>query len=466
MFSNFSSLLEILSPSQAPKEPIHNPIIEVGTELPLRSIDGQIFNCAILVPMKNSETFVRCKYILAITDLQIVELYPHSSKLGVAVAADVHELQALVKLKFKKGDQGILLLEYKNGKISKLLMDDPAVCVGHIKAKMHNMGINGSIKNKNEKIFENAQAFFHQAKEIETQFSLSPSVAHVQEMMDLLRKSAEKFGEVSDNSYMEVMDFIKKFLQRSDVSEVLDGTVGYTPLKMYRAEQGELEEKPPLKDDILSTPLAPSRIVDHKNGEGQLVEKESETTAVFTPSTCAEAPVQGASPGSSAAHTPSALTPTNASTPSALTPSGSHSYLLPDVDIELSSLRNALTYHLDEDDQHFDNYAELSDSAHPDYIHSPGPKKPVERCELSDMLDSMTQEFDSLLNSFTETGKTDTDTEDGAPHRETLHRQFSIEATTTTSVATAGEDIGDNDFDFLEVDFDETLQEIVNGGKR
>lgn len=410
MFSNFSSFLEILAPSPAPKEPIHNPIIEVGMELPLRSIDGQIFNCFILVPMKQSEALVRCKYILAITEMQIVELYPHSSKLGVAVAADVHELQALVKLKFKKGDQGILLLEYKNGKVSKLLMDDPAVCVGHIKAKMKNVGINGSIKNKNEKIYENAQGFFLQAKEIETQFSLSPSVANVQEMMDLLRKSAEKFGEVNDNSYMEVMDFIKKFLQRSDVNSVLDATVGNTPLKVQRAEH--LDEPVMWKEDVVTTPTATPQTQDTMN--------ESINVSV--------------------------LTDEKNYTPSVLTPSSSHLYL-PDVDTELSSLRNALTYQFNEDEH--DMY-QVDNDAHGDYIHSPSSaKKTVQRCELSDLLDDMTLEFDTLLSSFENADKEEARSESYKERR----------TENVTERATA------NDADlteFLEVDFDETLQEMVN----
>eukprot|EP01032_Pedospumella_encystans_P035138 gene35138-39746_t len=190
----FNNLLEILAPSPAPKEPIKNQVLEVGAEVALRSIDGQMYNCTTLIPTRQPMSQqVRSKYILAITDTQIVELQPHSSKYGVAIVVEAHDLQALVKLKFKKGEDGILLLEYKNGKISKLYMEDPAVCVGHIKTKMREMGIDGSVKNKNEKIIENAQGFFFEAKKIETQFSLSPSVEYVQEMMDLLRKAAEKF---------------------------------------------------------------------------------------------------------------------------------------------------------------------------------------------------------------------------------------------------------------------------------
>jgi hypothetical protein len=222
----FASFMEIIAPSPAPKDSIINPVIEVGAEISLSSIDGQIFNCFILVPMKlAASTLVRCKYILALTDTQIIELYPHATKSGVATAAEVHDLQALVKLKFKKGEQGILLLQYQNGKISKILIDDPAVCVGHIKTKMRNMGINGSIKNRNTKMLENAQAFFTQARSIETEFSLSPSVEYIQEMMDLLRRAAEKFGEANDDKYLEVMDFIKRFLQRADVGRILDASV-------------------------------------------------------------------------------------------------------------------------------------------------------------------------------------------------------------------------------------------------
>lgn len=342
------------------------------------------------------------KYILAITDTQIVELYPHKFKPGVAIASEVHELQALSKLKFKKGEQGILLLEYKNGKVSKLLMDDPATCVERIKTRMTNMGINGSIKNKTERILENAQGFFKQAKEIETQFSLSPSVEYVQEMMDLLRKATEKFAEANDDSYMDVMDFIKRFLQRPDVNSVLDASVK-TPAKTST-------------DAIHQTP---------QPGSAALVTGES---------------------------TPSLLSPTTSQ------------YLmsLPDIDAELTTLQNALTYHFEEDDHHHDTMlTALRHGATPassSGSHASAAKKGTasssserekEKCELTEMLDKMHLEFDSLLSSF---GEESADPASGAEDKISVTAGDAKPSAELTDADLAG---------LMEMDFDQTLAEIV-----
>lgn len=381
----FNNLLEILAPSPAPKEPIFNGVIEVGMEISIRAIRGEVFDCLILMPMNPpGKSMVRCKYLLAITDSQIVELYPHTTKPGVGVAAECHDLQALVKLKFKKGEDGILLLEYKNGKISKLVMDNPGVCVDQIKNKMKEVGINGSVKNRTDRIVEGAQGYFEQVKSIEKQFALSPSVEYVQEMMDLLRRATEKFAEVNDDNYLEVMKFIRIFLQRPDVIDVLEASV--TPMKSTRPSA------------TVETPIVPNTL------------------------------------------------PTEEMTPNQVTPiAGSHHPLdLPDIDAELSTLRNALTYQFEEDDHHDFHIT-----------REPSPKKRTpshsaaeEKCELSDMLDKMNLEFDSLLSSFEESNTNDTgdktESETAKDESDTVEQEL-------------GDGLG-----LMEVDFDQTLNEMVN----
>jgi hypothetical protein len=98
----FANLLELVAPTP-PRGGVSIRIssVEAGTELAVTSIDGGIF------------TVKRGKHILAVTDTQIIELRCHPTKAGIATAVDVHELQALVKLKFKRGDQAVLLLEYE-----------------------------------------------------------------------------------------------------------------------------------------------------------------------------------------------------------------------------------------------------------------------------------------------------------------------------------------------------------------
>lgn len=448
----FNNLMEILAPSPAPKEPIKNQVLEAGAEVTLRSIDGQLYNCTILVPAVRYPTqLVRTKYILAITNTQIAELQPHVSKSGVAVVTEAHELQALVKLKFKKGEDGILLLEYKNGKISKLLMEDPAICVGHIKTKMREMGIDGSVKNKNEKIIENAQGFFFEAKKIETQFSLSPSVEYVTEMMDLLRKAAEKFAEANDNSYTDVMGFIKKFLQRSDVNAVLDSNMSYpsiphtdpdAPVVSLHALLDDTKKKTEDNIDIIekTDQVKINNIVNHTDNY---------------PEDAPRTPPHGSSLVSVASMDTLYTHLTDFSLP------------LPDVDAELHSLQNALTYQFDEEDHIYTPHYSTLSTNHSKNVTSP-PRK--EQCELTEMLDSMTNELDTLLDSF------NTPSEPIVTESTTTVNTIPINNVDGSIVSTVDNIDNSNvvsdshnettDFDiseagFLEVDFAQTLDDMV-----
>jgi hypothetical protein len=240
------------------------------------------------------------------------------------------------------------------------------------------MGINGSIKNKSERIVENAQGYFQQAKAIETQFSLSPSVEYVQEMMDLLRRSTEKFAEINDESYKDVMEFIKKFLQRPDVNGVLDASVK-TPQKV------------PAPVSITPTPPAES--------VAPAIEEHIHASTFGSP--------------------------------------------LPDmfnIDAELVSMQNAFTYHFEEDDHHGYHLEETLRSP-PGTVKTPRSAPATEeRCELTEMLDKMNLEFDSLLSSFE-----DTITEEAAGEK------LAAEGSAEAGIA-----------DFQEVDFDQTLHELVN----
>jgi len=420
-----------LAPSPAPKEPIKNQVLEVGAEVALRSIGGQMYNCTTLVSVRQlMPQPVRSKYILAITDTQIVELQPHTSKYGVAIVVEAHDLQALVKLKFKKGEDGILLLEYKNGKISRLYMEDPAVCVGHIKTKMREMGIDGSVKNKNEKIIENAQGFFFEAKKIETQFSLSPSVEYVQEMMDLLRKAAEKFAEANDNSYTDVMGFIKKFLQRSDVNAVLDSKMSY-PSIPHTDPEAPVVSLHALLDDSKAN-KEPTEVNINKDKVDTYPEDAPRTPPH----------------GSSLATIPSS--------DSLYTPLMDFSLPLPDVDAELHTLQNALTYQFDEEDHLYTpHYSALSSSPAKNVMSPPC----AEQCELTDMLDSMTNELDTLLHSFNEPS-------DDIHNTSSTIADVTDKIDSNAALPADGEnediDLDVSDAGFLEVDFAQTLEEIVN----
>lgn len=291
------------------KSPIKNPMVEVGTEISLRSIDGQLFNCFTLVPVKKGgSNYVKCKYLLAVTDFQLVEMYPHPNKIGMAVTSHVHPLSALGKLRFKKGDPGVLILEFKSGKVSKLIMKDPETCVEFLKAKMKQVGIKGNLKPKSEKDIANAQACFQRAKEIEAQFSVQPSIEVVREMMDLLRRATEKFSEANDATYTEVNEYIGRFLARLDVSKLLDENSASGPGNSNGSENSgvaggnnNMDDDDGDDDDDLASSMPPARLGSLSRASSSMIDTKGAFDSVvrgasgkgFNPAKVPGSPVAG-----------------------------------------------------------------------------------------------------------------------------------------------------------------------------
>mmetsp|Transcript_32762 Transcript_32762/g.55234 ORF Transcript_32762/g.55234 Transcript_32762/m.55234 type:complete len:471 (+) Transcript_32762:82-1494(+) len=414
----FQNILEALAPTPQSLPPVKIPVIDVGTELSLRAIDGAIFHCYVLVPVKDSGTnLARCKYILAVTNLQIIELSPHTSKVGIAVAVDAHDLQALAKLKFKKGEHGVLLLEYKNGKKLKLIMHDPSACVSYIKEKMQNVGIAGNVKTKEERNVENAEQYFERARDIERDFTLTASIDLIQQMMSLLRRSAEKYEEGNDKGYETVNKFIREFLQRGDVKAVLESSDNSTSVDPMSG--GEIGSKEAFRDgqtanasnsaNTASDPLSISDIPvvrEHSHQPSPILSDSSvllesvlipvvhekqgnnsvERTLATHESVSGDTKITGSEDVAAVARLES-CDKEKSSTSADILQAGVSPYL--GMDTEFINIDQALLYHIDEE-----NEPELSNNQ---VTTSPTLN---EHCELSAMLDNMTNELDSLIGSF------------------------------------------------------------------
>lgn len=378
---------------KAKKRPpsIRNPLLEVGAEVSLKQIDGQLFSCFTLVPVKSGPNFVKCKYLIAVTNYQLVEMYPHPHKVGLAVTAQVHYLHTLAKLKFKKGDPGVLILEFKGNKVSKLIMRDPSSCVDYLKAKMKSMGIKGNLRPKNEKDIANAQNCFAKAKEIEASFASNPSVELIKEMMDLLRRAAEKFSEANDDSYREVTDFISRFLQRPDVVKMLDewaGVVKHDNTGFELGDDSSFEStpaKPPAEGMVAALPRPPST-----RELPRTISSGSDGFGIKPDDLMGDGDF-GASNDSESDYT-----------------RFMRHIKLPDEDKELSALQQALTYTLNEDDAKYDVIRRPSAVASIESKEKGTAAEQID-AELKVMLQDMTSEFADLLSSFASAGEMDLD---------------------------------------------------------
>jgi hypothetical protein len=193
---------------------------ETGNEILMRNISGKTFYCQRL----HNVTNVKSNRVLAVTQMQIIEMAVNPFKTGFGTVLEVYNLEGLSKIKFKKTSSGVLTLTFNSNNVLQYVMTDPISCVDYIKIKMQLIGMKGDLTKSliHSKHIETATSFFEATKEIEAQFSLKPSYKLIEKIMDLLREATEQFAEGSDDRYLSVIKHIQKFLQREDVTRILD----------------------------------------------------------------------------------------------------------------------------------------------------------------------------------------------------------------------------------------------------
>ena len=198
---------------------------EIGNQIYMPNVNGKIFKCHRLHKITN----VRSSRALAITEHQLIEMAVNPSEIGFGTVLEVHHLEGLSKINFKKITAGLFTLTFSSGHILQFVMADPIAFVDYLKEKMLLRGIIGAVTNNptNTKHIENANFFYSATRETEAQFSLNPSYKLIEKIMDLLREAVEQFAEGGDDRYLAVIDHIQKFLQRADVTAILDLTVNY-----------------------------------------------------------------------------------------------------------------------------------------------------------------------------------------------------------------------------------------------
>lgn len=196
---------------------------EISNEIYIRNINGKSFTCQRL----HNTTNVKSSRVLGITEQQIIEMAVNPFKNGFGTVIEIHNLEGLSKIKFQKTTAGLLTLTFSSGHILLYIMADPIAFVDFLKVKMQQIGIRGDVTNNstNARHIESATSFFDATRETEAQFSLNPSYKLIEKIMDLLREAAEQFAEASDDRYLRVIEHIQKFLQRADVTAILDFTL-------------------------------------------------------------------------------------------------------------------------------------------------------------------------------------------------------------------------------------------------
>lgn len=195
---------------------------EVGNELDLRNFDGVAFACLVLHEENQTSSGKR---VFLLSRNHAIDSIPMHHKPGVVIIKEVHDLSAICSIKYSRGSYGRLILLFKSGASLLYKIKNASNCADTIVSYLDKLGIDGNLHKRSifatEQVSK-AEEILKKTKELEVQFSLSPSIQLIQELVDLLREAAERFDAASDERYDVAIKTIQKFLSRADVVNLLD----------------------------------------------------------------------------------------------------------------------------------------------------------------------------------------------------------------------------------------------------
>lgn len=202
---------------------------EIGTTVPIDSIQGDVYRCHSLFIGKLANNDIRLgeSLIVIIAKNQIIEGIQTNNHPNSILIQKIYELSNLSKIRFKAPigqNPGLLIIEFKNSDPLKYLMSDPSSCVKSIKQATTSLGITSNItKTSNTNTIISAQRSLEKAKDIEHIFDTNPSIELIEQMMDLWREAIENFSTANKEPQLkEAKTLIQTFLSRKDVMALLD----------------------------------------------------------------------------------------------------------------------------------------------------------------------------------------------------------------------------------------------------
>ena len=192
-------------------------ILSRGDEVNINDLPSlQLFNCRLSQEVE----YVRKLFI---TKTQVIQLVLSRSKNDICIVLGINNLSTLTKLKFKRHD-GRLSLIFNNSERINYYVENVIECIAIIQKAMSIVGIEGTPSSKKapSKKIETAEKMFDATLKLVEQFNQAPNIDIVLHVMDVLRESAERFSEANNNKYQDVITFIKVFLQKDEVIQLLD----------------------------------------------------------------------------------------------------------------------------------------------------------------------------------------------------------------------------------------------------
>jgi len=180
---------------------------------------------AMLRNITNSTRGLLEESFLMITESHIIEMKSNKLNLSTGTVTFAIPIEMMAKLKFRRQESVSLFFKPAPDDPLIYMCPDSADCVHQIQAVLKRHGVKG--KHTNAATHRAINQALHLVQEIQTKelaLKHDPSIARVNEIMDLYRQAAERFEVAGDVRHEEVVTHMRKFLALPLTISVLDGS--------------------------------------------------------------------------------------------------------------------------------------------------------------------------------------------------------------------------------------------------
>jgi hypothetical protein len=190
-----------------------------------------------------------------ITDKYIVEFKSNRLNIGSGTVTFSIDIGKMAKLKFRREESLSLFFKEASDDPLVYMCLDSALAVQDIQKVLKQHGVKGKHTNAaTQRAVQMALNMVALIQQKEAELIDNPNVDRVNEIMDLYRQAAEKFELAGDPRHAEVMAHMKRFLNQSFTTSILDGSftkpaapASFSPSKQTSptaVPQGEILEQP------------------------------------------------------------------------------------------------------------------------------------------------------------------------------------------------------------------------------
>ena len=177
---------------------------------------------------------------LMVTETHIIEIKASKLNLSIGKVVFCIPIDLMAKLKFRREES--LSLFFKNATEDPLiyLCPDSGDAVKQIQGVLKRKGVRG--KHTNAAAYRAINEAMQIVQDIQTKemaIEHEPTVARVNEIMDLYRQAAERFEVAGDVRHEEVVTHMRKFLAKPTTVSILDGSYKQDQQKSLKQKSGD-----------------------------------------------------------------------------------------------------------------------------------------------------------------------------------------------------------------------------------